>query len=108
MWSRDGRELLYRSRRGARGIADGRAISDEGIFAVSFDRVKGETTSEPRMLFRGRFAGNSWAMPPMFDVTPDGQRLVIVTAGPEEFTPVNLNVLMNFGDELLRRLPVAR
>jgi serine/threonine-protein kinase len=108
VWSRDGRELFYRSRRGAAGVADGRALSDEGIFAVPFDRTKGEATSEPRLLFRGKFAANSWAMPPMFDVTPDGQRFVIVTAGPEEFIPVNLNVLMNFGDELLRRVPGGR
>ena len=43
---------------------------------------------------------------PMYDVTPDGQRFVMVMAGDEEYTPVKLNVVVNLGDELRRRLPV--
>ena len=44
----------------------------------------------------------------MYDVTPDGQRFVMVMAGDEEFAPVNLNVIMNIGDELRRRVPAGK
>ena len=44
----------------------------------------------------------------MYDVTPDGRRFVMVMAGDDEYVPLNLNVVMNLGDELLRRAPKGR
>ena len=38
-------------------------------------------------------------------MTADGRRFVIVMAGDEEYLPVNLNVVVNLGDELRRRVP---
>jgi serine/threonine-protein kinase len=102
VWSRDGRELFFRSRR-APGAPSGRP-SDEGIFASPFDLVRGEASGQPVQLFRGRFAHNERNLP-MYDVTPDGRRFVIVMAGEEEYAPVNLNVVVNLGDELRRRVP---
>jgi hypothetical protein len=108
VWSRDGRELFFRTRRGAAApAADGSGPADEGIFALPFDRVRGEASGRPVQLFRGRFATNSWSVP-MYDVTPDGRRFVMVMAGDEEFDPVHLTVVMNLGDELLRRAPSRR
>jgi Tol biopolymer transport system component len=114
VWSRDGRELFFRSRR-APGAPSGRPSdqgiftpsgrpSDQGIFALPFDLVRGEASGQPVQLFRGRFAQNERNVP-MYDVTSDGRRFVMVMAGDEEYTPVNLNVVMNLGDELVRRVP---
>ena len=64
----------------------------------------GEASGQPVQLFRGRFAHNERNLP-MYDVTPDGRRFVIVMAGEEEYAPVNLNVVVNLGDELRRRVP---
>ena len=44
----------------------------------------------------------------IYDVTRDGQRFVVVMASDEEFAPLQLNVVMNVGDELRRRLPATR
>ena len=41
----------------------------------------------------------------MYDVSPDGRRFVVVMAGDEEYAPVKLNVVVNLGDELRRRVP---
>jgi serine/threonine-protein kinase len=105
VWSRDGRELFFRSRRGAAAAkpADS-GPSDEGIFVLPFDRERGEASAQPVQLFRGRFARGTWHVP-MYDVTPDGRRFVMVMTGDDEYVPVNLNVVMNVGDELLRRAP---
>jgi hypothetical protein len=79
--------------------------SDEGIFALPFDQVRGEASGKEVQLFRGRLAPNGLSVP-MYDVTPDGRRFVIVMAGDEEYAPVNLNVVVNLGDELRRRVPL--
>jgi hypothetical protein len=105
VWSRDGRELFFRTGQGSAASTGG--PSDEGIFAVPFDQVRGEASGRPVQLFRGRFAWNAnynWEVP-MYDVTPDGKRFVMAMAGEEEYTPVKLNVVVNLGDELRRRVP---
>ena len=87
VWSRDGRELFFRSRRGAapRGTGD-RGPADEGIFALAFDSARGEASAQPVQLFRGRFASGSWAVR-MYDVTPDAKRFIVVMSGDEEYVP---------------------
>jgi len=106
IWSRDGRELFFRSRRtAAPNPADG-GPPDEGIFAVPFDPVQGVATAQPVQLFRGRFVITDYAVP-QYDVTRDGRRFVVAMAGDQEFVPVHLNVMLNVGDELLRRVPTA-
>ena len=89
VWSRDGRELFFRTGQGSAASTGG--PSDEGIFAVPFDPVRGEASGKPVQLFRGRFAENAnyQQKAPMYDVTPDGRRFVMVMAGEEEYTPVN-------------------
>ena len=105
LWSRDGRELFFRSRR--RPAPNPAGPSDEGIFALPFDTVSGAASAKPVELFRGRFAPGSWAHR-MYDVTRDGQRFVVVMASDEEFLPLHLNVLMNIDDELRRRVPAGK
>jgi hypothetical protein len=41
----------------------------------------------------------------MYDVTPDGQRFVMVRPGDEEYAPGTVNVVGNLGDQLRRRVP---
>ena len=103
VWSRNGRELFYRTRTGP-STSGGRGPLDEGIFALPFDRERGEASGKPVPLFRGRFAPNDRIVP-MYDVTPDGQRFLMVLAGDQEYVPVKLNVVVNLGDELRRRAP---
>jgi serine/threonine protein kinase/Tol biopolymer transport system component len=107
VWSRDGRELFFRSRRGAAPNLTDAGLSDQGIFALPFDPITGAASAKPVQLFRGRFArGTLFA--PTYDVTPDGQRFVAVMAGDEEFSPLHLNVIMHIDDELRRRAPPGK
>jgi Tol biopolymer transport system component len=88
VWSRDGRELFYR--RGDR------------MMAVTV--APGETfrSSAPRQLFEGRyFEAEPGA--PNYDVTPDGQRFLMVLPGDTD-GPDRLNVIQGWKAEVLRRL----
>ena len=107
VWSGDGRELFFRSRRGAAPNPGGSGPSDEGVFALPFDPVHGVASAKPVQLFRGRF-GLSTLSTPFYDVTRDGQRFVMVMAGEGEFLPVPLNVIMHIDDELRRRVPAGK
>jgi len=102
VWSRDGKELFFRARQASAAPIDG--PTDEGIFALPFDQERGEASGKPIQLFRGRFAPDDQRVP-MYDVSPDGRRFVVVMAGDEEYAPVKLNVVVNLGDELRRRVP---
>ena len=102
VWSRDGKELFFRTRQASAATTD--RPTDEAIFALPFDQERGEASGKPIQLFRGRFAPDD-NKSPMYDVTPDGRRFVIVMAGDEEYAAVKLNVVVNLDDELRRRLP---
>jgi len=103
VWSRDGRELFFRTRRGARATNSGPPEGD-GLFVVPFDRIRGVASGPETQLFRARFADDgAWGVP-SFDVSPDGRRFILVLSSDSEFAPVNLTLLLHFDDELKRRL----
>jgi eukaryotic-like serine/threonine-protein kinase len=94
-WSRDGRELVYRY--GGR------------MFAVPVDTTRGVSTGKPRMLFdAGGYvlgaARGSDVLGVDDDLAPDG-RFMMVKPGPEEQAPPGLHVVLNWVDELKRRVP---
>lgn len=94
-WTRDGRELAYRNQ--------GR------MFAVPVNMTRGVSTGKPRMLFdaRGYILGalrGSGVLGVDDDLAPDG-RFLMVKPGPEELAPRGINVVLNWIDELNRRVP---
>ena len=90
-WSRDGGELVYR--------AGGR------MFAVPVDTKGGFSAGKPRVLFEGRFAvGGMDVLGLDYDLAPDG-RFLMMKPGPEEQAPRGLRVVLNWVDELARRVP---
>jgi len=86
IWSHDGRELFYRN--GPR------------VFAVPVDTRHGFSAGKPVMLFQGPFVRNVLD----YDVAPDG-RLLMIRPGVEELAPPDLHVVLNWVDELKRRVP---
>jgi serine/threonine-protein kinase len=92
-WSRDGRELFYRS--GNKMIAV--AIATEGGFVAG----------KPRQLFEGNYITTlaGWVRA-NYDVSPDGQRFLMlkrVDQGRER--PAQINVVLNWSEELKRLVP---
>jgi serine/threonine-protein kinase len=65
-WSRDGKELFYRV---------GRAM-----MTVPVDLGEEFVAGEPQKLFEGSWAVESGGLNPMYDVSPDGERFVMVRA----------------------------
>jgi Tol biopolymer transport system component len=103
VWSRDGRELFFRTRRGSRVTSSGLPEAD-AIFVLPFDGVRGVASAPEKQLFRGHFANGDTRGSPGFDVSPDGRRFIMALAGESEFAPVDLNVLLHFDDELKQRV----
>lgn len=96
VWSRNGKDLFYLN-------------SNNRVMVVRYSADDRSFVSEkPRLwstapLFRPTSPG-LWNL----DIAPDGQRFVVLSSpgsGMEEPTSVHATVLLNFFDELRRRLP---
>jgi hypothetical protein len=57
----------------------------------------------PRMLFEGRFLDNA-----RYDVSPDSQRFLMIKPDPAESGPAHVNVVLNWFEEVKRRVPGAK
>lgn len=89
VWSRDGRELFYRN--GTRWMSV--TVETKGDFKAS----------APKLAFEGPYVNVPGVS---YDVASDGRFVVI--AGPPESAPKNINLVLNWFDELRRLVPVAR
>ncbi len=92
VWSPKGGELFYRS--------------GEKMMAVNV--VSGQTFSaeNPRVLFEGRFVPTRRG-DATYDVSPDGQRFLMVKRN-QQSTPAQLNVVLNWFEDLKRRVPAGK
>ncbi len=93
LWRRDGREIFYRN--------------GDGMYAVPVEASREFNSGKPVLLFSSphrRGAPNS----PDYDVSPDGSRFLMVRMGDDESAPRRLNVVLNWVDELTRRVPTAQ
>jgi Tol biopolymer transport system component len=86
-WAGNGRELFYR-------------IGNK-MMVVDIKTEPAFTAGKPRLLFEGQFAGGG-------DVAPDGQRFLMIQAVEPEQPPTQINVVLNWFEELKRRVPAAR
>ena len=57
----------------------------------------------PRLLFEGNFQ-RATLFGAAYDVTPDSQQFVMITAGEQE-AATQINVVLNWFEELKRRVP---
>ena len=96
VWSRDGRELLFQT-------------LDRRVMAVSYT-AKGDSfaAGKPRVWTETRLRSISFAS--HFDLAPDGKRLAAMVADDAnaEKPPTHLTFLLNFFDELRRKVPVGQ
>ena len=93
MWSRDGRELFYRN--------------GDRMMAVPITRGGHTfTAGGPVSLFEGRY--ESPGLRSNYDVTSDGRTFVMVKANEPDASNRQLNIVVNWAEELAPRLPVAQ
>jgi eukaryotic-like serine/threonine-protein kinase len=88
LWSRTGKELFYRS--------------GNGIYAVAVSTTPDLLLSQPRLLFDQRYAFGSAITYANYDVSPDGQRFVMIK---RDSSFDRLRVVLNWGEELKRLAP---
>jgi serine/threonine protein kinase/Tol biopolymer transport system component len=94
VWNRNGRELFYRN--------------GDKMMAVDIGTQSGFAAGKPRMLFEGRYE-RSPATSPNYDVSPDGQRFLMLKADEKEVAaPTQINVVLNWFEELKRRVPTEK
>ncbi len=93
VWNPNGRELFYRS--------------GDKMMAVDIATQSGFTVGKPHMLFEGQYQPTPVTFP-NYDVSPDGQRfLMLKPAEQAQAAPTQINVVLNWFEELKRRVPAG-
>jgi len=93
VWNRSGRELFYRG-------------GNNKMMAVEITTRPSFAAGSPKLLFEaGQYMPPTgpFSYPfPNYDVSPDGQRFLMIT---KESKPPQINVVLNWFEELKRRMP---
>jgi eukaryotic-like serine/threonine-protein kinase len=93
VWNPNGRELFYRS--GGK------------MMAVDIRTQLNFAAGKARMLFEGQYAPTPGTLS-NYDVSLDGQRfLMLKPIGSEEAAPTQINVVLNWFEELKQKVPVG-
>ncbi len=90
MWARNGRELFY--------------INGGKMMAVEITPGPGLTAGVPRLLFE-RTELLVGTLSPGIDVSLDGQRFLMIQAIEPEEVATQINVVLNWFEELKRLVP---
>jgi len=93
MWNPNGRELFYRN--------------GNKMMAVDVSVQPTFTPGNPRVLFEGQYLPTGAALP-YYSVTPDGQRFLMVKASEQEQAATQINIVLNWFEELKRRAPASK
>ncbi len=91
-WNRNGRELFYRS--------------GDRMMAVDVTTQPSFSVGKPRVLFEGKYAPAPYPVTD-YDVSPDGQRFLMVKPSEQEAATTQINVVLNWFEELKRRVPTG-
>jgi Tol biopolymer transport system component len=93
VWSRAGKEVFY--------------AFDGAMYAVPIDTSHGFTPGKPVRLFAGPYVFTEPGLPG-YDVSRDGRRFLMVKRGEAEVAPRQFRVVLNWADELMRRVPTSK
>jgi serine/threonine-protein kinase len=94
LWNRNGRELFYRNGDKMMSVA----ISTQPSFAAG----------NPRQLFKGDYQMNATGIPE-YDISPDGERFLMVKpVEQQQAAPTQINVVLNWTEELKRLVPTGK
>ena len=93
VWNPNGKELFYRN--------------GEKLMAVDIRTESGFGVGKPKLLFEGWYE-RSTVSRPNYDVAADGQRFLMVKPGEQEQPPTQINVVLNWFEELKQASPAPR
>jgi Tol biopolymer transport system component len=94
VWNPNGRELFYRS--------------GDKMMAVDIVTQAGFAAGKPRILFEGKYEPSPLTNP-NYDVSPDGQRFLMLRPSETEQTaPTQINVVLNWFEELKQKVPTGK
>jgi serine/threonine-protein kinase len=89
VWSADGRELFYRY--------------EEQMMAATVETEPVFRAGAPQVLFEGRYAVDAGPNARNYDISPDGQRFLMIKE--EQTERGQINVILNWFEELKRLVP---
>jgi Tol biopolymer transport system component len=93
LWSRSGREIFYRQ--------------GNRMLSVSVSTANGFAAGNPAVLFEREYASVPFpATGVAYDVSADGQRFLMVKEVEQSAAPVQIQVIVNWFEELKRLVPV--
>ena len=93
LWNHNGRELFYRN--------------EDKMMAVDIYTEPGFAAGKPRQLFQGSYVLNYFAGP-YYDVSSDGQQfLMLKPVEQAQAAPTQINVVLNWFEELKQRVPAG-
>jgi Tol biopolymer transport system component len=90
VWNPNGRELFYRAGNKMMAVA----VTTEPTFSAG----------KPKMLFEGPYVPTPRSFPD-YDVSPDGQRFLMLKPSEQSQALAQINVVQNWFEELKRRVP---
>ncbi len=93
VWNRNGRELFYRS--------------GEKMMAVDIATQPSFVAGKPRMLFERQYVPTAGTFP-FYDVSPDGQRFLMIKPVEQAQAATQINVVLNWFEELKRLVPPGK
>ena len=95
LWNRNGRELFYRSGR--------KMMAVQVVTQPSFSAGK------PAMLFEREYGISEFPSTGVaYDVSPDGQRFLMVKETDQNTAVAQISVVLNWFEELKRRVPAEK
>jgi eukaryotic-like serine/threonine-protein kinase len=90
LWNRNGHELFYRN--------------GDQVLSVDISARPSLSASKPRVLFEGQYLRAQGSLPD-YDVSPDGQRFLMIKA--VELNVTQVNVVLNWFEELKQKVPTG-
>ena len=92
VWNPKGRELFYRN--------------GDKMMVVEVTTQPAFSPGEPRLLFEGAYVHDRRSSPD-YDVSPDGQRFLMLKSNENGQAPEQINAVLNWFEELKRRVPTG-
>jgi Tol biopolymer transport system component len=94
-WNRNGRELFYRS--------------GKKMIAVEVTKQSSFSAGKPHVLFEGEYFASQFPLAgTAYDVSPDGQRFLMVKETEQATSITQINVVLNWFEELKEKVPTGK